>query len=203
MATGDELARLQLDYQKTTGLIDSLTDVRFKLLAFTPTITGAAIALLSHRHSAAELLAVGSLGLLSTIGIVVYELRNTQLHDYALRRAQELERRLGIESLAGAGRPAGLYGEEPPGELTVFGVITAAHDRGLALVYSAVVAGWTYLVAWGALNAAGAGNAQVFGGIVAAVVAVFLLLEFLRIGAHSARGRADAPAAVTAARSGP
>ena len=195
--------RLQADYQQTTDLLRSLTDVRFKLLGFTPTITGAAIALLSHRHSAAELLAVGSLGLISTIGIVVYELRNTQLHDYALRRAQELERRLGIASLADAGQPAGLYGEEPAGELTVFGIITAAHDRGLALVYSAVIAGWTYLVAWGAFNAAGAGNAQTLGGVVAAVVAVFLLLEFLRIGAHSARERADTPAAVTAARSGP
>jgi hypothetical protein len=164
----DELDRLQLDYRQTTDLIGRLTDVRFKLLAFVPTISGAAVAVLSGGHSDGELLSVGSLGLVATIGIVVYELRNTQLHDYALRRARDLERRIGV---------VGLYSEEPAGDVS---------DRGLALVYSAVIAGWTYLVAWGALHAAGAADAQVYGGIVAAVVAVLLLLEFLRIGARHA-----------------
>lgn len=191
-----DVDRLQLDYRQTTDLIGRLTDVRFKLLAFVPTISGAAIAVLGRGASAAELLSVGCLGLVATSGIVVYELRNTQLHDYALRRARELERRLGIASLADPGRAAGLYGEEPPGELTVFGLITAAHDRGLALVYSAVIAGWTYVVAWGALHAAGAGNAQVLGGIVAAIVAVCLLAGFLRVGAHATRARAQ-PAATS------
>ena len=177
MTTDEQLQRLRLDYDQTTGLIRTLTDVRFKLLAFVPTITGAAVALVGRGHSAAELLSVGSLGLIATVGVVIYELRNTQLHDYAVHRAKELEQQLGI----------GLYREEPSGELTVFGVVTAAHDRGLALVYSVAIAGWSYLVAWGALHAAGAGNAQVIGGILAAVVGMILVLEFLRVGAHSAR----------------
>jgi hypothetical protein len=180
MTTDEQLQRLRLDYDQTTELIRTLTDVRFKLLAFVPTITGAAVALVGRGHSAAELLAVGSLGLVATSGIVIYELRNTQLHDYAMRRAKDLEQRLGI----------GLYREEPSGELTVFGVVTAAHDRGLALVYSVAIAGWSYLVAWGALHAAGAGNAQVIGGILAAAVGILLVLEFLRVGAHSARHEA-------------
>lgn len=184
MPTDEQLQRLRLDYDQTTDLIRTLTDVRFKLLAFVPTITGAAVALVGRGHSAAELLSVGSLGLVATSGIVIYELRNTQLHDYAVGRAKELEQRLGI----------GLYREEPSGELTVFGVVTAAHDRGLALVYSVAIAGWSYLVGWGALHAAGAGNAQLIGGILAAAVGIFLVLEFLRVGAHSA-GDQDAPRA--------
>jgi hypothetical protein len=34
--------RLRLDYDQTTDLVRTLTDVRFKLLAFVPTISGAA-----------------------------------------------------------------------------------------------------------------------------------------------------------------
>ena len=64
---------LRLDYDQTTDLLRTLTDVRFKLLAFVPTISGAAIGLLGRGDSAAELLAVGALGLLATLGIVVYE----------------------------------------------------------------------------------------------------------------------------------
>jgi hypothetical protein len=189
VTTDEQLQRLRLDYDQTTDLIRTLTDVRFKLLAFVPTITGAAVALVGRGHSAAELLSVGSLGLVATTGIVIYELRNTELHDYALRRAKELEQRLGIGSIADPNRPAGLYGEEPSGELTVLGVVTAAHDRGLALVYSVALAGWSYLVAWGALHAAGAGNAQLIGGMFGATAGIFLVIEFLRVGAHSARNQ--------------
>jgi len=189
MTTDAELDRLRLDYDQTTDLIRTLTDVRFKLLAFVPTITGAAVALTGRGHSAAELLSVGSLGLVATIGVVIYELRNTQLHDYAVQRAKKLEDRLGISSITDPGRTAGLYGDEPSGELTVFGIVTAAHDRGLALVYGAAIAGWSYLVAWGALHAAGAGHAQPIGGILAAGLGIILVVEFLRIGAHSARNQ--------------
>lgn len=202
MSTDEQLERLRLDYDQTTDLIRTLTDVRFKLLAFVPTITGAAVALLGRGHSAAELLSVGSLGLVATIGIVIYELRNTQLHDYALRRAKKLEQELGISSIADPNRPAGLYAEEPSGELTIFGIVTAAHDRGLALVYSVAIAGWSYLVAWGALHAAGTANAQLIGGILAAAIGIILVLEFLRIGAHSAHNQAATRTAASAAVAG-
>jgi hypothetical protein len=163
--------------------------VRFKLVAFVPTISGVAIGLLGHGHRATDLLAVGSLGLLATLGILTYELRNTQLYDYALARAKALESDLGL----------GLYREQPAGELTVFGFVTAAHDRGLALVYGAAVGGWTYLVAWGALHVAGLPSAQVVGGIIGAAAGVAVVAEFLRIGGRRStrdveHGIASAPA---------
>src|SRR6266852_8529724 len=83
--------RLRLDYQQTTDMLRTLTDVRFKLLALVPTLSGTAIALLGHPRSAAELLGVGLLGLTATLGILLFELRNTQLYDYGARRARAIE----------------------------------------------------------------------------------------------------------------
>src|SRR2546421_2507695 len=94
--TTDADALLRLDYQQTTDLMRTLTDVRFKLLALTPTLAGATVAVLGHPGSAVELLAVGLLGLTATLGLLLYELRNSQLYDYALARAQRLEAELGF-----------------------------------------------------------------------------------------------------------
>ena len=80
---------LRVDYQQTTDLLRTLTDVRFKLLALVPTLSGAAVAVLGHPSSAAELIAVGLLGLTATLGVLLYELRNSQLFDYALRPQRE------------------------------------------------------------------------------------------------------------------
>ena len=104
----EQVDRLRLDYQQTTSLLSELSDVRFKLLALVPTLSGAAVAVLSRPSSTAELLAVGLIGLLATVGVLLYELRNTQLYDYGLKRAQLLERELGLfstDSGAAAGRP--------------------------------------------------------------------------------------------------
>jgi hypothetical protein len=191
---GDEAHELaRLDYEKTVALLSTLTDVRFKLLAFVPTITGAAVALLGRGHSAAELLAVGSIGLVATAGIVVYELRNTQLYDYATFRTIQLEERLGIVSVFAPPSLRGLYGERPAHDLRVLGVTTAVHDRGLALVYGAAIGGWSYLVAWGALHALNVGHPQVLGGVVGALAGLAVLGEFLRLGARPNQQGAPLP----------
>ena len=104
---------LRLDYQQTTDLLRTLSDVRFKLLALVPTLSGAAIAILGHPSSAAELLGVGLLGLVATLGILLYELRNTQLYDYATRRDQQTEAQLGLPSIRGGEGAGGLFSERP------------------------------------------------------------------------------------------
>jgi hypothetical protein len=154
--------RVELEYGATTDLLRSLTDVRFKLLAFVPTIAGTAVALLGRHARPAELLAVGALGLAATLGVVLYELHNTELYEYALGRAEAVERELGIRLLSG--RPS------------------HARERPLALVYAAVLGAWSYLVAWGALAAAGAGHAQQLGGAAAALAAVASGLVLLQSG---------------------
>jgi hypothetical protein len=170
----DDGDRLRLDYGETTQLLRSLTDVRFKLLAFVPTIAGAAVAFVGHPQPAAGLLAVGALGLVATVGVLLYELRNSQIHDEALRRAAVLEQRLGLRSSADPERPGGLYSERPAADLDVLGV-TVSRDRALAFVYGAALAGWTYLTAWGALKALHVHKARTLGGVIAIVVAVLVI----------------------------
>ena len=177
----DPRDQLSADYEQTTNLLRMLTDVRFKLLAFVPTISGAAIAVLGHGRSTAELLAVGLLGLMATLGVVVYELRNTQLYDYAVYRAKELERRLGSVSVFDETRAGGLFSERPGRNLRIFGLAAVGHDRGLSLVYGAAIGGWSYIVAWGALRGLGAGEARKLGGAIGVVVGLLTLVEFLRI----------------------
>jgi hypothetical protein len=176
--------RLQTDYQQTTDLLRSLTDVRFKLLALVPTLSGAAVAVLGHPSSAAELIAVGLLGLTATLGVLLYELRNSQLADYALRRAQSLEGELGL----------GLYRERPDRTLRLFGLAPVDRDRGLILVYSAALAGWSYLTAWGGLHALHLERARPLGGVIGVGVGLLLLAELTRIHEPAA-----SPAAATSA----
>ena len=180
MTGAETLEQLRLDYGETTDLLRTLTDVRFKLLAFVPTISGAAVAFLGHGRSAAELLAVGAVGLAATLGVVVYELRNTQIYDYAIYRAIELERRLGLASVRGTGGTGGFFSERPGRDLHIFG-LAVGHDRGLALVYGAAIGGWCYLLSWGALRALDVGDARNVGGVIGVVAGLVVLVEFLRI----------------------
>ena len=182
---------LRLDYEKTTGLLGTLSDVRFKLLALVPTLSGAAVAILGQPRSAAELLGVGLLGLIATLGILLYELRNSQLYDYAIQRAQHDEAQLGFPSIRGGERQGGLFNERPARTLRLFGLAPVDRDRGFGLVYSAALAGWTYLVAWGALRALDVGKSREFGAAIGIAVGILLLAELLRI--H----RPDEPAAST------
>jgi hypothetical protein len=170
-----------LDYQQTTDFLRMLTDVRFKLLALVPTLSGAAVALIGHPSSAVQLLALGLLGLIATLGILVYELRNSQLFDYAARRAERLESALELASLGDDGRPGGLFSERPEASLRLFSLLTLNRDSGLALVYSAALAGWTYLVAWGVLHAAHVGDARPIGAAIGLAVGLILLGELVRI----------------------
>jgi hypothetical protein len=172
--------RLKLDYDQTTQYLRTLIDVRFRLLAFVPTVSGIAVAIIGRPRPAAELLGVGVLGLLATLGIFVYELRNTQISGTLIRRAAELERQLQLPSSLGAQHSGGLYTERPGITVQLLGFLPVSHGLGLGLVYSAAIAGWSYLVAWGALSAVGAPEAQAAGAALGAVAGVVVLFEVER-----------------------
>jgi hypothetical protein len=87
------------DSEQTCQQIRTLTDVRFKLLAFVPTLTGVAVALLDKSVTAQIALAVSLLGLFVTFGIVIYDLRNTTIYDASIHRAKWLEVKLGLPVL--------------------------------------------------------------------------------------------------------
>lgn len=182
--------RVRLDYDQTTDLLRTLTDVRFKLLAFVPTISGAAVAVLGRSGSAAELTAVGALGLVATLGVLLYEVRNTQVYDYALRRAKELEARLGLVSIDRTAAQGGLFTERPGRAVRLFGIAPTGHDRGLALVYGAALAGWSYLVGWGGLRALGIGNAKETGAAIGVALGLLVIVELLRLDVRPEEARA-------------
>lgn len=154
--------RLRLDYDQTIKFVHAFTDLRTKMLAFVPTITGTAVGLLGEPRPAAELIGVALLGLTATLGIFVYELRNAQLSDAMIQRAKELERLLElptVQELQGAGGVLAMR----PGRWF-------AHDRGWTLVYSAAIAGWSYLAAWGILRWFLVDSAQTIAAVTGAAV---------------------------------
>ena len=176
---GDD--RLRLDYDQTTQLMRTLIDVRFKLIAFVPTIAGAAVGLLGRPRPAVELLAIGILGFVATLGVFVYELRNTQIFDALVYRAMELERRLGLASVFGEDGRAGVYGERPGHSVRLLGIVPVGQHRGLGLVYGAAISGWSYLVSWGALKALDVDDARKLGGLVGALAGIAVVAEVERI----------------------
>ncbi len=138
------LANLRLDYEKTTDYIKLLTEIRFKLLAFTPVASGislAAITIFSKGENIEFLLPVGILGLMATIGIIIYDLRNTELYDAAIKRAGDIEdclnRRCESNKLVVNG---GLFKNRPPSHIPIW------HDLGLSIVYSAAIIGWVFII---------------------------------------------------------
>jgi hypothetical protein len=171
MPVSNDHDQLQLDYTQTTQLLRDLADTRLKLVALVPTISGAAVALLSRHPTSAQLLAVGALGLAATAGVVVYELGNSRLRDYALQRAARLERSLGT---------GGLFGERPDRRLRLLG-LELGTERGLALVFGAAVGGWAYLLAWGALHSLGVHESQRTGGAIGLLAGLLVLIELTRI----------------------
>lgn len=166
--------RLRLEYDRAVAVFRDLTDVRFKLLALVPTLSGTAVGLLRAGQSAVTLLAVGILGLAATIGILVYELRNSEIRRAAGGRLGAVEREvIGRQLIENRAKSAA----------RLFGVIPLEQSIGLALVYGAALAGWGYLVSWGALAAVDAGHSREIGVVVGAVWGCLVLYEVLRLDA--------------------
>jgi hypothetical protein len=178
--------RVRLDYERTAGQISALSDVRFKLLGFIFTIATAAVAIVGAHPSTGALIGVGLLGLVATVGILLYELGNTETLDAALYRAQQLERVLGFGVAPGqtglADGPA-----EPPGQHRLFGVVPVSQDQAVGLVYGAALGGWSYLIVWGVLHGLHVGGARAIGGVVGAICAVAVIGEVARVSSETKR----------------
>jgi hypothetical protein len=163
--------QLRIEYDRAGGLIDDLNDTRFKLLALVPTLSGTAVGLLRAGESAVTLLAVGILGLAATLGVLVYELRNTQTRKALRDRILEIERTLIGHELIGASSR----------RVNLFGVVPVRYEVGVALVYAAALAGWGYLVAWGALAGLDVGHSRDIGVVLGAVWGLLVLYEVNRL----------------------
>jgi len=132
---------IQFDYEQALLTFRMLADIRFKLLALVPLVSGAAITFLTADPAKVGLptiLALSLFGLLVTFGITVYNVRNTHIMNSTLYRARELETLLMF--------PRGGQFQRSPKHLAGFWVIPISSDRGLALIYGTVLAAWTFFV---------------------------------------------------------
>jgi hypothetical protein len=185
--------RLRLDYDRTTELVQSLMDTCFKLLALVPTIAGTAVGLVGTPRPAAELLGIGILGLVATVGILLYELHNSEILEAMLQHARALERVLGLEAGSRVRGPDGLLSLRPGTHGRFLGVLTASHKRALGLVYGVALGGWSYLVGWGLLAAIGVDDAQEGGAAIGAVCGLAVLWDVERLGRAAVAADDDLP----------
>lgn len=142
------------DYELTHAYFKFLAEIRFKLLAFVPTLSGVAVALLAKSSDKEVALPLGLLGFVVTLGIIIYELRNTVFYDAAIHRAKWLELLLGLPLCTQQEQVGGLFNERPASKphstkhdrtIKLFG-ITVKHDRGLAIIYGAALGGWVFII---------------------------------------------------------
>jgi len=120
----------------------ALVDIRFKLLALVPTVSILAISKLfdySYQPSFPRVakFVIAFVGLLATGGLLIYDLRNSELHDDLISRARRIEEELHVDT--------GLF----RGRLTPANWLIK-HDRATALIYGASLAGWltAILIIW-------------------------------------------------------
>jgi hypothetical protein len=108
----------------------ALVDVRFKLLAFVPTISAALLSalLLKSNPKATAGVIIATFGLVVTIAIAIYDQRNSQLHDELISRARRIERDLGLAVGQFLGRPGSWR--------------FVKHDTALLTIYGATAAAW-------------------------------------------------------------
>jgi uncharacterized membrane protein len=165
----------RLAYDQTLQTYRMLADIRFKLLAFIPVVSGTAITFLTSDpktilDNPPMALVIGLLGFFVTLGIAFYDLRNSKLHDDTINYARDLEKSL---------PPS--YGK---GHITetrrarrqkLFGIVEIWHDRALALIYGSVLGAWLFPVSYAILRS------WSIAGAVAILAAILFIMEFHRL----------------------
>ena len=127
-----------------------LTDVRFKLLGLVPTVSAVVLTSLLSKDdpakglSQASRIVIACFGLIVTLGIYLYDQRNTELYDDLVSRARMIEEELGIDTgqFRGrkASRPFRIFGRD----MNILGhtVKFVQHDVATNTIY------WTAILAW-------------------------------------------------------
>jgi len=139
------------EYDQINDNFRMLAEIRFKLLAFVPTLGGVAVFLLSKMtvegispvvgglaaaNSDATVGFVSALGFLATLGITFYDQRNSELYGLLVRRGRQLEEKLTPPMRNFAGRcDASRY---------LFGFLRMKHDTGLGLIYAPILGAWFF-----------------------------------------------------------
>jgi hypothetical protein len=177
-----EIDRIRVDYEQTLATYRMLADIRFKLLAFVPTISGAAITLLSSKIAQTQpqtTLVISMLGFLVTLGIAFYDQRNSEIHDQMVSRAGFLERVLQFPVFD---RREGHMRQRPKHSRYLFNIYEIWHDRALALIYGTVLGAWLFPFCYALFSVVGgARQLAAWASVVfAGLAAIAFIAEFHR-----------------------
>lgn len=168
-------------YKQVADSFRQLAEMRFKLLALVPAVSGTAITLISKDIEAfkRDPIPRGLVALMAfivTLGIVFYDVRNSQIYNSLIRRAKELESGMQLH---------GPFSARPPRSLRFLGLVSIWHDRGLALIYGSVLGAWMFPIVCGALWVLPAGsrprNVVDLALVVAAVFSLVCIAELHRL----------------------
>jgi hypothetical protein len=197
---------LEQEYTQVNENFRRLADIRFRLLAFVPTLGGVAVYVLATAGLSAEsaprqptnaelrlVALIAATGFFVTLGIVYYDQRNSELYNALIHRAKFLERESKLPRSFGATKEpsaGGQFNERPGSDRRLFGSdrrlfglepFKMSHDTGLALIYGPVLGAWFFPLLLSALNLIGATSRvsfllALFVAVVAGVVFTVHLL---------------------------
>ncbi len=194
---------LKLEYAELNANFRLLTDVRFKLLAVVPLLSGVAAFVLANIGLSAGkdgalapgtqfgttttptqdwlLALLGSLfGFLVSLGIVVYDQRNSELYNALVHRAKHLETKFNVGPAPGGlveaapEQRGGQFRERPP-KMRRFAWVMMGHDLALAFIYGPMLGAWFFPAVYGAARLLGASEAA--SKLSAAIVAVLAVVS--------------------------
>jgi len=163
----ETLDTLKMEYKEVHSYWRILTDIRFKLLAFVPTLAGLGVALIPKTTEPLEAFAVGLLGFIVTLGITFYDQRNSQLYNAAIIRAKDLEREMKFR---------GIFSLRPRRKRKFFLCIEMWHDRALAMVYASALGAWLFIMINSILKLIVSPNVYIVSGIFSLLLSILLAI---------------------------
>lgn len=133
--SSEKIELLKSIYSEVCATWRSLHDIRFKLLGLVPFVTvGVLVVILPGSGSGEHLSSwyakiIPSVGLLVTIGLLIYDTRNSELYDDLISRGRRIEAELGIQT--------GIFrGRRTPKRALI------NHGTATGLIYGAAIFGW-------------------------------------------------------------
>lgn len=172
------------DYESIVASYRQLAEIRFKLLALLPSISGLAVGVISFDLAAFQQtplprFLIGLLGFAVTLGLVIYDKRNSELYFGLSRQAEKLEEEIGATQ----------FKNRPAGDLRFFNLFGINHGPGLSLIYGAVLGAWLFPIFCGIFWGVPTGSRQLLplsvpvrSAVLAGIGAVIMFCELQRLG---------------------
>jgi hypothetical protein len=185
------LTSLEKEYDLVNANFRQLSEIRFKLLGFVPALGGvanfvltqAALSKGSSQGNYWVALVFGTLGFLATLGIAMYDQRNSELYFGLIDRAKYLEGCLRLPHTTNKDEYGGQFRERPNRGRRLFRLILISHGGSLAVIYGPVLGAWFFPMIYSVLELAHQPYHRCFNMAVggAILMTIVFIIEFLRL----------------------